>query len=239
MPSCSMRSSSPIHTSSTSASLRKRNSLFREIDQQLSSIGELLTEAVLLPLESPVDPAPFLSLGCLELYDQDQRLCVQSLRDERKRLLERRQAMELEWMKQETAEMHVLAEEKRLQHLELATETAGLAPETLAPMSTSRVKLLDDLGTILSKIRTLLETVHLQRQQQLQYRVAVENGQEELLSIVGMAMFQKHGLMDLYDQDPSQCLVLLRVEHARLAARRDDLELEYERQRTALLKTLQ
>ncbi|KAG0001556.1 hypothetical protein BGZ80_000607 [Entomortierella chlamydospora] len=239
MPSSSMRSASPNHSPSTSASLRKRKSPFQEIDQQLSSIRELLTETVLLPSESPVDPSSFHSLGCLELYDQDQRICVQGLRDERKRLLEKRQAMELEWMKQETVEMQLSAEEKRLHHLELATETAGLAPETLAPMSASRVKLLDDLGTILSKIRTLLETVHLQRQQQLQHDAAVENGQEESHSIVNMAMFQKHGLMDLYDQDPSQCLVLLRVEHARLAARRDDLELEYERQRTALLKTLQ
>ncbi|KAF9173192.1 hypothetical protein BGX21_005548 [Mortierella sp. AD011] len=242
MPSSSMRSASPNHSRSTSASLRKRKSLFQETDQQLSSIRELLTETVLLPSESPVDPSSFHSLGCLELYDQDQRICVQGLRDERKRLLEKRQVMELECMKQETVEMQVSMEEKRLHHLELATETAGLAPETLAPMSASRVKLLDDLGTILSKIRTLLETVHLQRQQQLQRDAAVENGengQEESYSIVNMAMFQKHGLMDLYDQDPSQCLVLLRVEHARLAARRDDLELEYEQQRTALLKTLQ
>lgn len=56
---------------------------------------------------------------------------------------------------------------------------------------------------------------------------------------VAMDIFQMHGLMDLYDREPAKCIELLRVEHARLAARRDELELEYERQRTALLNTMQ
>ncbi|KAF9429260.1 hypothetical protein BGZ76_001589 [Entomortierella beljakovae] len=221
--------------------------------------SELLTEVLLLPPESHVDPALFMSLGCLELYDHDFRYCIQSLREERIRLLERRQALEIELMKQETAEIRVFAEEKRLQHLELATETTGLAPETLAPMSVPRVKLLDDLGTILSKIRTLLESVHIiQQKQQLAQNSGCSSSSSSINSsngqdteqpqqqqqshhqfVVNMALFQKHGLMDLYDPNPTQCIGLLRVEHARLATRRDDLELEYERQRTALLKTLQ
>ncbi|KAF8982390.1 hypothetical protein BGZ46_001352 [Entomortierella lignicola] len=218
--------------------MRKKEFIVQEIDHHLNSIGGLLTETVLLPMETPVDPAFFLSLGFLELYDQNQRVCVQNLRDERKRLLERRQGIELEMIKLETAEINVMAEEKRLQQLELATEATGLAPETLAPMSTSRVNLLDDLGTILTKLRTLIETVHLHRRQ-LQKQHNVMNGKQDgLPATINMAMFQKYGVMDLYDQDPSQCLILLRVEHARLAARRDDLELEYERQRTALLRSL-
>src|SRR5687768_2699936 len=54
----------------------------------------------------------------------------------------------------------------------------AIPPECLVPLSKSRTKLLDDLGNILSKIRTLLESVHIQyevdqeqlllRQQQLQ-----------------------------------------------------------------------
>ena len=56
---------------------------------------------------------------------------------------------------------------------------------------------------------------------------------------VAMDIFRMHGLMDLYDREPEKCIELLRVEHARLAARRDELELEYERQRTALLNTMQ
>src|SRR5690606_5079464 len=124
--------------------------------------------------------------------------------------------------------------------------TLAIAPESLAPLSKSRTKLLDDLGNILSKIRILLEAVHLlyeenqerhaehmfQQQQQAP-------GDGEIGLPVNMAMFQRHGLMDLYDHDAEACIGLLRMEHARLAARRDELELEYERQRTAQLRTLQ
>ncbi|KAI1317606.1 hypothetical protein EDD11_008176 [Mortierella claussenii] len=236
-------------TSSSSSFFNRDHRLIPAIDQQLSNIAQLLTDAVLLPSDAPVDPALFLSLGNLELYDQDQRYCVQNLRDERKRLLDRRQAMELEFMRQETAEMQLRAEEKRLQHLETAAETATLAPENLAPMSTSRVKLLDDLGNILCKIRLLMENVHMQCQQDLgeQQTRRSWKGEEEATitatsikskATVGLDSFKRHGLMDLYDIDPIKCACLLRVEHARLAARRDDLELEYERQRTALLRTL-
>ncbi|KAG9323777.1 hypothetical protein KVV02_000830 [Mortierella alpina] len=85
--------------------------------------AELLAEIVLLPQDSPVDPALFLAVGCLELYDQDQRHCVQSLREERKRLMERRQAIEIELMRQDTAEIELRAEDKRIHSLELATVT--------------------------------------------------------------------------------------------------------------------
>ncbi|KAF9986111.1 hypothetical protein BGZ75_002230, partial [Mortierella antarctica] len=138
-----------------------RDHVLVEIDHQLNSVAELLAEIVLLPQDSPVDPALFLAVGCLELYDQDQRHCVQSLREERKRLMERRQAIEIELMRQDTAEIELRAEDKRIHSLELATETMAIPPESLVPLSKSRTKLLDDLGNILSKIRTLLETVHI------------------------------------------------------------------------------
>ena len=63
-------------------------------------------------------------------------------------------------------------------------------------------------------------------------------GQDDGVTLVNMTMFQRHGLMDLYDRNPVKCTSLLRVEHARLAERRDELELEYERQRTALLRAM-
>lgn len=246
----------------------------------------------------------------MELYDQDPAVCVQILREERRRILERRQAVEMEQMKQETAQAFLRVEETKIQNVELALETLAIAPESLAPLSQSRTKLLDDLGNILSKIRGLLETVHIQfenelevqqqqrqleREQQLEIRLRQQeheqdhNGKEErdindeggdnrgggrsrdavLATIdrlnvlqhtqqqhqqqenglqqqetrtktpVAMDIFQMHGLMDLYDREPEKCIELLRVEHARLAARRDELELEYERQRTALLNTMQ
>ncbi|KAF9966687.1 hypothetical protein BGZ70_001586 [Mortierella alpina] len=269
---------------SSNVSIIGRDHVLVEIDHQLNSVAELLAEIVLLPQDSPVDPALFLAVGCLELYDQDQRHCVQSLREERKRLMERRQAIEIELMRQDTAEIELRAEEKRIHSLELATETMAIPPESLVPLSKSRTKLLDDLGNILSKIRTLLETVHIQyevdqeqlllRQQQPQRKkesgqledkpqAGVEEEEEEVLggggggggegggkmeiqdlegqdgvTLVNMTMFQRHGLMDLYDRDPVKCTSLLRVEHARLAERRDELELEYERQRTALLRAM-
>ncbi|KAF9563296.1 hypothetical protein EC968_004880 [Mortierella alpina] len=271
---------------------RANDHVLVEIDHQLNSVAELLAEIVLLPQDSPVDPALFLAVGCLELYDQDQRHCVQSLREERKRLMERRQAIEIELMRQDTAEIELRAEDKRIHSLELATETMAIPPESLIPLSKSRTKLLDDLGNILSKIRTLLETVHIQyevdqeqlllRQQQQQLQLQEQQrkelgqqddeqqagGKEEKeeeeegegegrggeggggkmeiqdmegddgVTLVNMTMFQRHGLMDLYDRDPVKCTSLLRVEHARLAERRDELELEYERQRTALLRAM-
>ncbi|KAF9957704.1 hypothetical protein BGZ72_001514 [Mortierella alpina] len=264
---------------SSDVSVIGRDHVLVEIDHQLNSVAELLAEIVLLPQDSPVDPALFLAVGCLELYDQDQRHCVQSLREERKRLMERRQAIEIELMRQDTAEIELRAEEKRIHSLELATETMAIPPESLVPLSKSRTKLLDDLGNILSKIRTLLETVHIQyevdqeqilmrQQQQPQQQPQKESGQgdneqqgeqeeaggaggegggkmeiEDLegndgVTLVNMTMFQRHGLMDLYDRDPVKCTSLLRVEHARLAERRDELELEYERQRTALLRAM-
>ncbi|CAO3572869.1 unnamed protein product [Mortierella alpina] len=266
---------------SSNVSIIGRDHVLVEIDHQLNSVAELLAEIVLLPQDSPVDPALFLAVGCLELYDQDQRHCVQSLREERKRLMERRQAIEIELMRQDTAEIELRAEEKRIHSLELATETMAIPPESLVPLSKSRTKLLDDLGNILSKIRTLLETVHIQyevdqgqlvlrqQQQQPQQRkgsgqredkpqAGVEEEEEEVgggegggkmeieeleglgdgVTLVNMTMFQRHGLMDLYDRNPVKCTSLLRVEHARLAERRDELELEYERQRTALLRAM-
>ncbi|KAF9282293.1 hypothetical protein BGZ68_006079 [Mortierella alpina] len=271
---------------SSNVSIIGRDHVLVEIDHQLNSVAELLADIVLLPQDSPVDPALFLAVGCLELYDQDQRHCVQSLREERKRLMERRQAIEIELMKQDTAEIELRAEDKRIHSLELATETMAIPPESLVPLSKSRTKLLDDLGNILSKIRTLLETVHIQyevdqeqillRQQQKQQKKqkqqrqgpgqgdveqqageeAEEGGEEgggeeeggkmevqdqeenDGVTLVNMTMFQRHGLMDLYDRDPVKCTSLLRVEHARLAERRDELELEYERQRTALLRAM-
>ncbi|KAG0250343.1 hypothetical protein BG011_008417 [Mortierella polycephala] len=236
---------------SSSSSVPMRDHILAEIDQQISNLTELLTEIVLLPQDSPVDPALFLAVDFLVLYDQGQRSCVASLRQERQRLLERRQAIEIELMKQETADIQLRVEDKRIQNLEMATETLAIAPESLAPLSKSRTKLLDDLGNILNKIRILLEAVHLlyeenqerhaqymfQQQQQESPLQAPVDG--ELGLPVNMAMFQRHGLMDLYDHDPETCIGLLRMEHARLAARRDELELEYERQRTALLRTLQ
>ncbi|KAG0203224.1 hypothetical protein BGX33_009246 [Mortierella sp. NVP41] len=266
-----------------------------EMDQQLHVVADLLTETVLLPKESIVDSSPFLSVNRLELYDQDPSTCAQILRDERKRILDRRQAIEMEEMKQETAHTLLKVEETKVHSLELATETLAIAPESLAPLSQSRTKLLDDLGNILSKIRGLLETVHIQYEEELEIqqqrqlereqkqlvieqrqRHHFENSKEEAgldnrsgttdavvrASIdrlrqlekeqqqhqeakqypktpVAMDIFQMHGLMDLYDRDPEKCIELLRVEHARLAARRDELELEYERQRTALLRTMQ
>ncbi|KAG0284020.1 hypothetical protein BGZ96_011623 [Linnemannia gamsii] len=281
------------------------------MDQHLHIINDLLTEAVLLPREDIVDSSLFVSANRLELYDQDPAVCVQILRDERKRILERRQGVEMEQMKQETVQGLLKVEETKIQNLELATETLAIAPESLAPLSQSRTKLLDDLGNILSKIRGLLETVHIQfeeelelqhqqqqldREQQLELQLQQQEdfGKEEgergregddagrrskdavLATIdrlqtlqqsqqqqqqqqhqqqekewqrqrqrhrtrtpVAMDIFQMHGLMDLYDREPEKCIELLRVEHARLAARRDELELEYERQRTALLKTMQ
>ncbi|KAK5796894.1 hypothetical protein F5H01DRAFT_360119 [Linnemannia elongata] len=256
-----------------------------EIDQSLQILADLLTETVLLPREANVDSSPFLSSNKMELYDQDPAI----LREERRRILERRQAIEMEQMKQETAQAFF--------------EVWHRCPQ-------SRTKLLDDLGNILSKIRGLLETVHIQfedelevqqqqrqleREQQLEIRLRQQeheqdhNGKEErdindeggdnrgggrsrdavLATIdrlnvlqhtqqqhqqqenglqqqetrtktpVAMDIFQMHGLMDLYDREPEKCIELLRVEHARLAARRDELELEYERQRTALLNTMQ
>ncbi|KAG0059955.1 hypothetical protein BGZ89_012670 [Linnemannia elongata] len=281
-----------------------------EIDQNLQILADLLTETVLLPREANVDSSPFLSSNKMELYDQDPAVCVQILREERRRILERRQAVEIEQMKQETAQAFLRVEETKIQNVELALETLAIAPESLAPLSQSRTKLLDDLGNILSKIRGLLETVHIQfedelevqqqqrqleREQQLEIRLRQQeheqdhNGKEErdindeggdnrgggrskdavLATIdrlnvlqhtqqqhqqqenglqqqetrtktpVAMDIFQMHGLMDLYDREPEKCIELLRVEHARLAARRDELELEYERQRTALLNTMQ
>lgn len=281
-----------------------------EMDQHLHILTELLTEIVLLPREAIVDSSPFLSSNRLEFYDQDPAVCVQILREERKRILERRQGVEMEQMKQETVQALMRVDETKVQNLELALETLAIAPESLAPLSQSRTKLLDDLGNILSKIRGLLETVHIQFEdelelQQQQHQLAREqqadvrlcqreqelddHGKEErvkedeggnnglgarprdavLASIdrlhvlqqtqqqqqeqesgfqqpetrtrtpVAMDIFQMHGLMDLYDREPVKCIELLRVEHARLAARRDELELEYERQRTALLNTMQ
>ncbi|KAF9154188.1 hypothetical protein BG015_001645 [Linnemannia schmuckeri] len=280
-----------------------------EMDQHLLIITDLLTETVLLPREAIVDSSPFLSSNRLELYDHNPAVCAQILRDERRRILEKRQGVELEQMKQETVQALLKVEESKVQSLELATETLAIAPESLAPLSQSRTKLLDDLGNILSKIRGLLETVHIQfedelelqqqqrqleREQQLKLQLQQErddHGKEErnmeegdgergaggrrsrdavLATIdrlhilkqtqhqqqerkglqqeqqtqrtrtpVAMDIFQMHGLMDLYDREPEKCIELLRVEHARLAARRDELELEYERQRTALLKTMQ
>ncbi|KAF9122541.1 hypothetical protein BGW39_009688 [Mortierella sp. 14UC] len=246
-----------------------------------------------------------------EFYDQDPVVCGQILREERRRILERRRGVEMEQMKQDTAQALLKVEETRVQGLEIATETLSIAPESLAPLSQSRTKLLDDLGNILSKIRGLLETVHIHFEEELEVREQErsleqqrrqdlgreEYGKEEsfsengggagggrgdegdtvLASIerlhilqqtqlrqetqlqqgrlqglgqreqreqrtktpVSMDIFQMHGLMDLYDREPEKCIELLRVEHARLAARRDELELEYERQRTALLKTMQ
>ncbi|KAG9071654.1 hypothetical protein KI688_005867 [Linnemannia hyalina] len=280
------------------------------MDQHLHILADLLTETVLLPREAIVDSSPFLSSNRLELYDQDPVVCVQILREERRRILERRQGVEMEQMKQETTQALLKVEEAKVQNVELALETLAIAPESLAPLSQSRTKLLDDLGNILSKIRGLLETVHIQfeeevelqqqqrqleREQQMEIRLHQwdqeqdDHGKEEMekndvggddgvgvrpkdavlatidrlhvlqqtqqqqkqqekglqqqetrtRTPVAIDIFQMHGLMDLYDREPEKCIELLRVEHARLAARRDELELEYERQRTALLKTMQ
>ncbi|KAF9904127.1 hypothetical protein EC991_003004 [Linnemannia zychae] len=276
------------------------------MDHHLLIISELLTETVLVPREALVDSSLFLSANRLELYDQDPAVCTQILREERKRILERRKGVEMEQMKQDTAQALLKVEESRVQGLELATETISIAPESLAPLSQSRTKLLDDLGNILSKIRGLLETVHIQfeeeleaqererlqeqqqrkqeqgkgdhrkeessfesrsegtagrgqvgdtvlasierlhilqesqlRHEQQQYLHGLASREQRVKIPVAMDIFQMHGLMDLYDREPEKCIELLRVEHARLAARRDELELEYERQRTALLKTLQ
>ncbi|KAF8946755.1 hypothetical protein BGZ47_011499 [Haplosporangium gracile] len=280
------------------------------MDQHLHILTDLLTETVLLPREAIVDSSLFLSSNQLELYDHDPTVCAQILRDERRRILERRQGVEIEQMKQETIQALLKVEETKVQSLELATETLAIAPESLAPLSQSRTKLLDDLGNILSKIRGLLETVHIQfedelelqqqqrqiereqqlelqlqqqeqddheeeernrkeedddrcarggrsrdavlatidklhilkqTQQQQQQKKGLQQGQQwqKTRTPVTMDIFQMHGLMDLYDREPEKCIELLRVEHARLAARRDELELEYERQRTALLKTMQ
>ncbi|KAF9919755.1 hypothetical protein FBU30_010590 [Linnemannia zychae] len=258
-----------------------------EMDRTLNIIAELLTETVLLPRESIVDSSPFLSTNRLDLYDQDPVECAKILRDERRRIMERRQGVELELLKQETAQALLKAEETSVQNRELATETMAIAPESLVPLSQSRTKLLDDLGNILSKIRGILETVHIQFEEELELQYQQrhhENGQhvlqqkkqrdhgnnndsdvvlasieklhihqqnllqqqqqngqykERTKAPVAMDVFQMHGLMDLYDREPEKCIELLRVEHARLAARRDELELEYERQRTALLRSMQ
>ncbi|KAK3813727.1 MAG: hypothetical protein J3R72DRAFT_61137 [Linnemannia gamsii] len=291
-----------------------------EMDHHVLILTELLADTVLLPRDALVDSSPFLSANRLELYDQDPGVCAQILRDERKIVLERRRGVEVEQMKQDTAQALLKVEEVKMQGLDLAAETMSIAPESLAPLSQSRTKLLDDLGNILSKIRGLLETVHIQFEEELEVREHqrqqfereqayereeqqkqqegregqgreeygkeesnIENGggrrdtgdtvlasierlcilqqtqqhkqQEQQQQLqrergllqseqrtktpVPMDIFQMHGLMDLYDREPEKCIELLRVEHARLATRRDDLELEYERQRTALLKTMQ
>jgi hypothetical protein len=91
------------------------------MDQHIHIITDLLTEIVLLPREDTVDSSFFLSANRLEFYDQDPAVCVQILRDERKRILERRQGVEMEQMKQETALALLKVEETKVQNLELAT----------------------------------------------------------------------------------------------------------------------
>ncbi|KAG0328025.1 hypothetical protein BGZ99_006377 [Dissophora globulifera] len=254
-------SSSSSPSSSFSKSSSGQTQRLSKIDQQLFKINELLIGTVLLPVNSPVDPAPFLALDCLEVYGQDLRHCVERLRQERRRLLDKKHAIEMAGMKQELAETRLKSEEKRLRCLEIAAETAALAPESLVPLSKSRTQLLDDLGCLLGKIRSLLETVHLQMEAQSEEEEEEDEDEDEEESVdnkssvesrrsrrrnkaamtrrvvVDMTLFRRDGLIDLYDRDPKQCVVLLRAEHTRLATRRDDLELEYERQRTALLET--
>jgi hypothetical protein len=90
------------------------------MDQQLHILADLLTETVLLPREAIVDSSPFLSSNRLELYDQDPTVCVQILREERRRTLERRREVEMEQMKHETAQALLKVEETRVQNVELA-----------------------------------------------------------------------------------------------------------------------
>ena len=90
------------------------------MDQHLQILTELLNETVLLPREAIVDSSPFLSSNRLELYDQDPTVCVQILREERRRTLERRREVEMEQMKHETAQALLKVEETRVQNVELA-----------------------------------------------------------------------------------------------------------------------
>lgn len=53
-------------------------------------------------------------------------MCVQILREERKRILERRQGVEMEQMKQETVQALMRVDETKVQNLELALGSSYL-----------------------------------------------------------------------------------------------------------------
>lgn len=53
-------------------------------------------------------------------------MCVQMLREERRRILERRQGVEMELMKQDTAQAFMKVDETKVQNLELALGSSYL-----------------------------------------------------------------------------------------------------------------
>jgi len=141
-------STGSMNSIATTSSSSHRDNLVHEMDHQLCTLTELLSELVLLPMapsspshqqpsfscqqcqqrqhqqqqpkpqqlqESPVvDPSIFHSTGFLFLYDQDPRACISNLREERRRITEKKTALELEWMRQSLADTNARTEERRI-----------------------------------------------------------------------------------------------------------------------------
>ncbi|KAF9583507.1 hypothetical protein BGW38_009301 [Lunasporangiospora selenospora] len=244
----------PRNSVGSLASLLSSNSIsqpnkvvLQEIDNDLSRIAELLADVVLTPPGTTVEPSLFQTMGCLELYDEDQQSCKIGLREERRRLLERRQALEVEMVRHDIAGINLKIEESRRKTQQSSQASAGALPHPSKPYGQQ----IQELNEKLESIRKLIEMLHqgatypksaseLEETNSDVTKSGEEEEEEEMSEkeprgLNRLQTFRELGLLYVYDDKPDRCLDLCRSEHARLASKLDALELELERQRTLLL----
>ncbi|KAG0055345.1 hypothetical protein BGZ83_008865 [Gryganskiella cystojenkinii] len=193
-------------SASASTTAAYRDNQLHEMDQQLCTLAELLSEVVMVPFNSTrqpqhhqhhlhyscqqcqqrqyqqqayhqqheelepqqqveattVNPSIFESTGYLFLFDQDPRACIQNLREERRRVQEKKTALELEWTRQSIAVVHSLAEDRRIQSMQAFSDAISTTTQSLIPSWQKRSKALEDLESKMNQIQYLIRTILIQ-----------------------------------------------------------------------------